>query len=304
MEKDEFIEKAKAIHGGKYDYSKVEYKSNKTKVCIVCPIHGEFWQVPNSHLSSHGCPKCGVKYRSEKKSYSKDTFIDRAKLIFPQYDYSLLEYVNSHTKIKLICPIHGEFEIKPYHLLNGHGCKKCGQILTHDKQRKTKEEFIEEAKKIHGDKYDYSKVNYVNTETKVCIRCLEHGDFWITPHAHLSGKQGCPVCKESQLEKEMRLFLSEKNIKHINKKHFDWLGQQHLDFYLPEYNVAIECQGIQHFQNVEYFGGNKSFIERLERDSRKKKLCDENNVPILYYSSFKYKGVYTDKELLLKDIIL
>lgn len=302
MNKDEFISKAKLIEDKNNDYSKVEYVNNKTKVCIICPIHGEFWVRPNDFLNGHMCKYCGIEKRSKKRTCSTDKFVSRAKLLFPQYDYSLVCYKNSHDKIWLTCPIHGDFEIKPYHLLNGHGCKKCGQNATHDFQRKDKFVFISEGIKIHGDKYDYSKVEYVNTETKVCLICHEHGEFWITPHAHLSGKQGCPICNESKLEKELRVFLSANNIEHISKKRFKWLGKQHLDFYLPKYNVAIECQGIQHFESVKYFGGDESFKERLERDKRKKKLCEENNVPVLYYSEYNYDGVYTDKESLINYI--
>lgn len=304
MTKEEFIKKARSIHGDIYDYSKVDYINNKTKVCVICPKHGEFWIRPNDHLSNHGCPKCGTESRKLKRLLNREIFINKAKSIFPQYDYSLVNYNGMHIKIKLICPIHGEFEIKPYHLLNGHGCKKCGQISTHNKQRKTVEQFIKDAVKIHGNRYDYSKVNYLNTETKVCILCPKHGEFWITPHAHLTGKQGCPICNESQLEKEIRLFLNENNVEYVSGKHFDWLGQQHLDFYLPKYNVAIECQGIQHFESVEHFGGDKAFIKRVERDKRKKELCKKNNILIFYYSSFNYDGMYTNKELLLKDITL
>jgi len=269
MAKEEFIVKAKLVQDKEYDYSKVEYKDNKTKVCIICPKHGEFWIRPNDFLSGHMCGKCGIETRSKKKLISQEHFIEKTKTIFPQYDYSLVKYIGMHTKIKLICPIHGKFEIKPYHLLNGHGCKKCGQISSHNKQRKTKENFIAEAIKIHDNKYDYSKVKYINRDTNVCIICSKHGEFLQTPHHHLRGC-GCPICSESSLEKEIRVFLNKLGINYIHKKQFDWLGQQHLDFYLPEYNAAIECQGIQHFEVVDFFGGEKGLKKRIERDKKKK----------------------------------
>lgn len=302
MTRDEFIDKAKIIEDKSYDYSKVAYKGSKSKVCIICPIHGEFWIRPNDFLNGHMCRYCGIERRKAKRILGTDSFISKAKALFPQYDYSLVDYKNSHSKIRIICPKHGEFEIMPYHILNGHGCKKCGQEAAHDKERKNLLEFINEAISIHGNAYDYSKTEYVNNTTKTCLVCPRHGEFWITPHAHINGKQGCPICNESKLEKEIKLLLNENKIDYIQKKHFKWLGRQHLDFYLPKYNMAIECQGIQHFKVVSHFGGEETFRKQLERDKRKKRICKENNIPILYYSQFKHDGVYRDKELLIKNI--
>lgn len=124
--KEEFIAKARKVHGDKYDYSRVVYTTAKTKVCIVCPKHGEFWQTPNSHL-------------------------------------------------------------------RGRGCNMCGIVTVHNQQRKSNDTFISSAIKIHGNKYDYSQVNYKSSRDKVCIICPTHGIFWQTPDAHLR-KHGCPEC--------------------------------------------------------------------------------------------------------------
>jgi len=301
MTKEEFIDKAKLIQDKEYDYSKVEYKNNKTKVCVICPIHGEFWIRPNDFLNGHMCKSCGVERRSKSRTFSKAEFIEKAKILFPQYDYSLVEYVDSHTKVCIVCPIHGKFKIQPYHLLNGHGCRKCGQESTHNKQRKSLEQFIKEARTIHGDKYDYSKVEYHGRDKKVCIICPIHGEFKQTPHAHLNG-QGCPICKSSVLEREMNKFLKTEGIIFEQEKRFDWLGKQSLDFFLPKYNTAIECQGIQHFEVVKYFGGERAFKYRKENDIKKYNLCKKNGVKLLYYSFFKYPNVYTDTKKLLEII--
>lgn len=301
MSRDEFIEKAKLIQDKDYDFSKVEYVNNKTKVCIACPQHGEFWVRPNDFLSGHMCKGCGIEKRAKFRAKTTDDFVEEAKKIFPQYDFSLVNYKNAYTHVNVVCPIHGVFSIKPLHLLHGHGCKKCGQISGHDKQRKTTEEFIAEAKKVHGDKYNYSKVVYVNRDTKVCIICPIHGEFWQTPHSHLN-KQGCPYCSESKLEKEMTDFLTSKKISFEREKKFEWLGLQRLDFYLPQYNVAIECQGIQHFEPIKIFGGDNGFEERKKRDEKKKRLCIENGIRLLEYSIFQYEGVIKNKKKLLEEI--
>ena len=124
---ESFIEKAKEIHGDKYDYSKVNYVNSRTNICIICPKHGEFWQRPDLHLDKHGCPLCGFE-------------------------------------------------------------------STADYNRLNTDEFIKKAREIHGDKYDYSKVDYKDSKTKVCIICPEHGEFWQKPNDHLSRKFGCHKC--------------------------------------------------------------------------------------------------------------
>ena len=192
---DEFIAKAKKIHGDKYDYSKVKYIDTKSKVCVVCPEHGEFWQKPSNHLSGQGCPKCKADKTRERLILSKEGFIKKANEKHrDKYNYDKVEYNGAHTKVCIICPEHGEFWQTPNHHLSGCGCHKCGV----EKQTSTKEEFIKKAKEIHGDKYDYSKVDYSNAHTKVCIICPNHGEFWQTPNNHLRG-QGCPKCKRNKL---------------------------------------------------------------------------------------------------------
>jgi superfamily II DNA or RNA helicase len=180
----EFIAKAKAVHGDKYDYSKVKYVNCSTKVTIICPKHGEFEQTPKKHLLGQGCPDC-----SGRKRLTTEEFIAKAKAVHgDKFDYSKVKYVNSETKVTIVCPIHGEFEQTPVSHLSGNGCSLCSR-----KKKHTLDRFIEMANKIHGDKYDYTKVNYVNNKTKVTIICPKHGEFEQTPQNHLKGK-GCSCC--------------------------------------------------------------------------------------------------------------
>jgi len=119
---NKFINKAKKIHGDKYDYSQVNYVNNKIKIKIICPTHGAFEQTPNDHLTGYGCPDCGGS-----KRLTTDKFINKAKEIHAdRYDYSLCDYKTTKTKVKLICPTHGVFEITPNNHLNGKGCRQCG----------------------------------------------------------------------------------------------------------------------------------------------------------------------------------
>ena len=376
---EEFIERARKVHGDKYDYSKVEYINSRTKVCIICPEHGEFWQEANSHLKGCGCLKCSKEkknYYNDMESFIKDSYKlhgnkydyskvnfkkknDKIKIICPihgefittphihllgcecpkcagtkkltteefierarkvhgdKYDYSKVEYVNSKTKVCIICPVHGEFWMTPNMYLYGQECPKCSYSIMGMNRRLTTEEFIERARKIHGDKYDYSKVDYKGLYKSVCIIChkkdkhgKEHGEFWQAPTNHLNGNK-CPKCKESKLERKVRLSLDENNIMYIyqaSKRDLNWLGLQSLDFYLPDYNVAIECQGEQHFKPVDFGGKGKewaetSYEENVRRDEYKQKLCIENGITLLYYSNIISNCVYNDINKLIEWII-
>jgi hypothetical protein len=306
MNTEEFIEKAKIIHGDKYDYSKTEYNGCFEKVCIICPEHGEFWQSPNNHLNGSGCSKCS-KYSNH---YNTKEWVKKAKEIHgDKYDYSKVEYKSAKKNVIVICPEHGEFSIRPDNHNNGQGCPICRYIKSSSAIRKNVDTFISECKKIHGNKYDYSKIEYKNNKTKVCIICSEHGEFWQTPDNHLKGK-GCPKCSQSKLEEKTKEFLIENNVIFEEQKTFDWLlfkKPMKLDFYLPTYKVAIECQGIQHFKPFEYFGGEDGLNYNIEKDNKKSVLCAENGVKLFYFSNENYnkllgKKVYHDLNKLLKEI--
>ena len=291
---EEFIEKARKVHGDKYDYSKVEYKEGHKKVCIICPKHGEFWQVASSHLQGIGCPSCG----GTKKLTAED-FIEKARKVHgDKYDYSKVEYIDGATPICIICPIHGEFWQVPYYHLSGRGCSKCGGNL-----KLTAEDFIEKARKVHGDKYDYSKVEYKGSHKKVCIICPKHGEFWQTPDNHF--RFGCKKCFSSKIEDAVRQFLIENKIVFEEQKKFDWLiykNKLKLDFYLPEYNIAIECQGEQHFNKYRFEKNDERLNNRKERDKIKYILCKNlKNIEIIYYSKFS-SDFYNDK-IVCKNII-
>ena len=302
----EFIEKANLIHNNKYDYSKVKYVNNNTKVCIICPKHGEFWQTPHHHLNGHGCSKCRNENNGDRRRHNTEDFIRKSKSIHGEkYNYDKVNYVNSYSKVCIICPEHGEFWQSPYVHIQGHECPECAKIKRAKNNKHSIDEFIQKSKLIHGDKYDYSKVEYINSHTKVCIICPEHGEFWQRPCCHTNLRQGCPFCNESQSEMEIEQILCEHKILYIRQKRFDWLGKMSLDFYLPNYGIAIECQGKQHFESVDYFGGNESLENTKERDLRKKQLCEKHNIKILYYANYIYPfpyNVFNDKNTLISEI--
>ena len=199
---DHFIDEARKVHGDKYDYSNVNYESMSKKVCIICKEHGEFWQTPYTHLNGHGCSKCAYKGNRQRHYYSQDEIIVKIKSLFGErYSFEKVVYKAMKVPIILVCHEkdehgieHGEFSMRPDNIFSGkQGCPKCYDNRRSRLQRKTLEVFVEEAKKVHGELYEYHKVEYVNTNSKVCIVCKIHGDFWQTPTNHLKGK-GCPYC--------------------------------------------------------------------------------------------------------------
>ena len=288
----EFILECVNKHGSKYDYSKVDYIDANTKVCIICPIHGEFWQKPIMHIRGNGCPKC-----NPKKKINREEILERFRKVHKdKYDYSKVDYKNVFTKVCIICPIHGEFWQTPHSHLKGSGCPKCANEFKSSKMFLNKKEIIDRFKGIHGDKYDYSKFDYRGILEKSCIICPKHGEFWQTPHSHLKGS-GCPKCKNSLLENKVRLFLDRNDIHYIYQYFPKFLndgsGHQSLDFYLPEYNIAIECQGMQHYKPVKLFGGEEQFIKQIALDKNKRELCEKNGIKILYYSTYQYRDSKT-----------
>ncbi len=188
---EQFIERANIVHNFKYNYSKAEYLNNKTKINIICPDHGDFFQASDPHLKGSGCPKCVGLYK-----YTTIEFIDKANLIHNnKYNYSLVEYKNASNKVTIICPIHNiAFNQLPSTHLQGVGCPNCG----HDSKGKilslTVERFVQKANIIHNFNYDYSLINYIDINTKVNIICKNcNNNFYQKPKVHLLGS-GCLVC--------------------------------------------------------------------------------------------------------------
>lgn len=186
--KEEFVAKAMEIHGDKYTYDKTEYKTSKAKVCITCPTHGDFYQSPNHFIRDGGCTMCKKEIVKSTPTISNEFFKERVKSIHGEsLIFDKTNYLRSRIAVTVTCPIHGDFNIKPSYLLGKVGCRKCSS-------EKLVESFIQKSTQRYGDKFDYSKLNYVNKDTKVSIICKEHGEFLITPSNHLTGQGGCRKC--------------------------------------------------------------------------------------------------------------
>lgn len=189
----QFVAKAKEVHGGQYDYSKVEYEKSLMEVEIVCPEHGLFLALPKTHLKGSGCPECG-RLRMGHRALTQDEFLKRdSQAHGDRYDYSEAKYTDAKTKVRILCPEHGPFEQRPSNHLLGVGCSLCANKRRRDVQRLCQATFLKKAEKVHGRKYDYSEAVYVDGSSKLKIICRAHGLFWQSGATHLTGA-GCPAC--------------------------------------------------------------------------------------------------------------
>lgn len=315
LENETFINNLKQIYGDTLTYDDINYVDNKTPVRLYCRkedkngvVHGFYEAIPRYLMKGNRCcKKCEVeKNKLKKETYKQDLIQYVNNKCSFQLENEDFEYINNTQKINCICHKkdkygneHGNFTIKIRDLKIGHGCPKCGGSI-----HKTNEEFLRECYEIHGDKYQYLD-KYVDWKTKLRIVCPEHGIFYMSPNKHISRRQGCPLCNRSKLETEVEKLLKDNHIRYEPQKRFEWLGKQSLDFYLPDYNIAIECQGEQHFNDVLFFN-NISLEQRIELDERKFELCKEHNIDILYFTNIKigeeflkkHKYYFTNKELL------
>jgi len=279
---EEFVQKARAVHGNKYDYSNIVYINAVTKIKIKCFMHGNFKQLPYVHLKGSGCTKC----ENDKKKSTTNEFIKKAKNTHgDKYDYSQVNYKSAHAKVKIICPKHGEFEQVANLHIRGHECMQCSVKKRSTLRAKDLKNFIRDAKKIHSDKYDYSISIYKNSATKLKILCKKHGVFEQRPADHLKGC-GCPKCKSSKGEIKIFNIFVKNNINFKSEHHLkncNYKKKLFFDFYAIDTKCCLEINGIQHFKPVEFFGGTKVFEDNLKRDSIKENFCLRHKLPLIIF---------------------
>ncbi len=219
---EDFISKARKVHGDKYTYDATVYSGANAKVLIQCPRHGPFEQTACVHLNGCGCSKCALfangqkSYESRQKLSSEEVIRRISSIHGERYDLSQVEYTNTKTKIKLICSIHGEFCILPSNIFNlKQGCYACGRLSTSRKLTSAQEDVIEKFQQAHGGLYDYSQVEYTGIVNRVKIICSVHGPFWQRPNNHMDG-HGCAACGNS-LPYTAETFAERAAVVHSNK---------------------------------------------------------------------------------------
>lgn len=240
---EKFIAKAKAKFGALYTYEKTQYTYYQTPVTITCPRHGDFQAHPQRFLQGVGCPKCGEERRRKVSSRARKTtesfILEARKVHGDKYDYSKSEYVKGAQKLTIICPEHGEFQQRPAEHLQGQGCYKCRNTKIGNAKRKTQEDFVRDARDVHGDTYDYSRVVYKRALEKVEIVCPTHGAFWQTPAKHLSG-QGCPECGKKKAVMT-HLHTQDEFLRRAREVHGDKYDYSRAVFTRGQDKVEIIC---------------------------------------------------------------
>lgn len=309
ISQEQFIIRANNKHKFKYNYDLSIFTGIHKKVIIICPIHGAFEQSAASHINhGNGCQKCAKIERGLSKRTKLEEFIIRSnKLHKNKYLYDLVKLKTHHDNITIICPIHGKFLQSPSNHLSGRGCTKCKYITIGNKTRGTLEEFVLKSKNIWGNKFDYSKSEYLGSSKKLIIRCNKHNlEFEQSPSNHYT-QIGCKLCaRRSKGERVISKWLDNNKIKYEMEKRFDgckMLNSKNFlrfDFYISILNLLIEYDGEQHFRPLNKYKGIDCEFEKIKlRDEFKNKWVKDNGYNLLRIPYFEFKNInkILDREL-------
>lgn len=277
---EKFIDECKKVHNDRYDYSETNYIGSNKKITIRCKKHGNFEQRSSSHLSGVGCPKCA---RFESRTDVSDFILKSNTIHNNKYDYSRVIYINSHTKIKIICKEHGIFEQVPYQHIRGCGCPNCNKF----KKLDTKE-FIDRSNEIHNNKFDYSLVNYINNRKKIIIICPEHGKFEQTPGDHLRGI-GCSKCSMRKKKTNDDFILKSNEI------HNFFYNYSKVEYKSAHKKVIIICKIHGEFKqtpNSHFKGVGCPYCKKSKGETKILNFLKEKNIkfePQKTFENCKYK---------------
>ena len=283
-----FIKKARLKYGYKFDYSKSRFKGKRNPITIGCRKHGFVKTTPQYHLYTNGCPECTKEQKIKKLRKTKTDFVKRAKKKFgaKTYDYSQFNYVTANVKGKIICKIHGAFAQSPSAHLASQGCPSCVRERQAKSRLNNTDYILKRFLSVHGDQYDYSAVRYEGVEKKVKIMCHKHGVFEMTPKSHIVG-QGCPKCASSLGEKIIGDFLKDAGIKFEHQYKIQSSDQRlkRFDFFVPKLKLAIEYDGRQHFEPVNFGGmsdirAREEHLKQVERDLDKNEWAAKNGITL------------------------
>jgi hypothetical protein len=287
------IDRFKIKHGDFYGYNKVIYKSMKDKVLIYCSIndekygiHGYFLQSPDNHLRGRNCPKCTGHYK-----INQIEFIETSNLMHNnKYIYELVNFINTYNNVIIICPEvgHGSFSQRPSAHMNGAGCKKCGIIVTANKQRKTKKQFISEVFEIFGDNIDCSESIYDGRRTELQVRCAIHNLYFQKIPTVLLEGSGCPECSGKYWKLTTELFI--KKAVELHKNEYDY---SKVNYVKSCENVIIICKK----HNIEFLQTPNSHLTgsgcpccAIEKTSNSKRM---NTLEFINRSLIIHNNLYT-----------
>ncbi len=295
IQPSEIVIRMSQKHNNKYQYDMSGFQNTRSSIKIICPEHGLFEQKISDHLySGCGCPKCDITRKFTTSDFIKKSIENHGE----KYDYSKSVYgKNNYDKVIIICSEHGEFEQTPWAHMRGQGCPSCANNKAY-----TNEQFKQLCAQKHDGLYDYSLVEYKGKNELVKIICRVHGEFDQLAKLHLAG-YGCKKCKMSKLEIWVKSLLLERNIKFEYEKKFEdmkWKKSLSFDFWLPDYRIAIECDGIQHREAIDFFGGEKRLEEQIHKDNIKENCGIQNDAFLIRITDFvdpfeKIDSIIVDK---------
>lgn len=255
-----------------------KYIDSRTKILHRCKIDGHEWYVkPNDILNGHGCPVCFGNAKKTHEQYVKD--VAKAN---PNIEV-VGTYINNSTNILHRCKIDGfEWYAKPNNILSGYGCPQCKIGMITGRKRKEHEVYIEEVSCVNSDIEVVEQ--YITSQTPILHRCKMCGNEWYVRPSDILCGYGCPQCSCSRGERDVKQWLDKHNIIYVHQKRFNDCRDiitLPFDFYLPEFNIIIEYNGIQHYKPIDYFGGNDTFEYTKKHDKIKRDYCASNGINLI-----------------------
>lgn len=263
-----------------------EYVDANTKILHRCLIHDYTWYIkPSNALMGHGCKYCHGERIASSRTKTHDDYIELLKNVTTDI-VPLEEYRGMTTKILHACLRHSvEWETIPYNILLGCGCSECMKEKIGSKNKKDFEQYKKELLSCNPDIVCIGE--YTKSTEKALHMCKACGNQWYNLPSQILYGRGCPKCNESYGEREIRIYLDKYGIKYDQQHKFDGCVDKKelpFDFYLPDYNTAIEYDGYQHFTPVQFFGGYDTYQKLKTHDSIKDNYCKDNNITLLRIS--------------------
>ena len=259
------------------------YVDATTKITHLCIIHNIEWETtPTRALLGRGCPKCHNERISKKKTRTNEWYKNAVKDINISI-IPLEPYIDCRTPIRHYCNEHKyEWLATPDNILNGHGCPLCGAEKCRCKNMMPYTEYINRLQNVNSNIICIGK--YECATKHVLHKCLIDGHEWMAVPSQLLSGRGCPKCSESHGERKIREWLNDQHIKYYSQYRFDGcknIKELPFDFYLPDYNMAIEYDVEQHFRAIDYFGGEEALKKRKSLDEIKNNFCKDHNILLL-----------------------
>lgn len=282
-----FKEEITKKYGNKYTLLTRYIKSN-IKVQVKCNVCGNIFYIrPNNFLCGEGCPHCGRLKGFKNETLSDNKFKSILDSKFSGNILPLDRYSKIKNKIRFKCLTCGYiWKTTPDTIIRAKGCPRCVKKQQSEQASKTIDDFRNEVLRITNGDYKVLSNKYINNRSKVKIKHLKCGHVYlVTPHNFLRGRR-CPFCKHSNLEANVAECLTKLHLSYEYHAHMSWLrynSYQHLDFYIPSMKIAIECDGQQHFEPVDFSGeGRDKAIQMLKanrlRDKNKDNLCAKHGI--------------------------